>query len=49
MISLERQVRIAAGSLTVLGVLLGAFVQPWFLLVSALTGAGLLWAGVTDS
>jgi rhodanese-related sulfurtransferase len=48
-IPLERQVRIAVGSLTVLGVLLGAFVQPWFVLVSALAGAGLVWAGVTDT
>ncbi len=47
-ISLERQVRIAAGSLVLLGVLAGAFIQPAFLILSGFVGAGLIFAGVTD-
>lgn len=48
-ISLERQVRIAAGSLVLLGVLLGWLVHPVFLGLSAFIGAGLIFAGVTDT
>ena len=48
-ISLERQVRIAAGSLVLLGVLLGWLVHPAFLGLSAFVGAGLLFAGITDT
>lgn len=48
-ISLERQVRIAAGSLVVIGAALGAFVHPYFIGLSAFVGAGLVFAGVTDS
>jgi rhodanese-related sulfurtransferase len=47
--SLERQVRIAAGSLVVLGTALGAFVHPAFLGLAAFVGAGLIFAGVTDT
>ena len=47
-ISLERQVRIAAGSLVLVGVLLGWFVQQWFFGLSAFVGAGLVFAGVTN-
>lgn len=47
-ISLERQVRIAAGSLVVLGVLLGLW-NPWFLILAGFVGAGLVFAGVTDT
>jgi len=47
-ISLERQVRIAAGSLVLIGVLLGCFVHPWFIGLSAFVGAGLVFAGITD-
>ncbi len=48
-ISLERQVRIAAGSLVFLGTLLGAFIHPAFLGLPAFVGAGLVFAGVTDT
>jgi rhodanese-related sulfurtransferase len=48
-ISLERQVRIAAGSLVLLGVLLGWLVHPAFLGLSAFVGAGLVFAGITDT
>lgn len=48
-ISLERQVRIAAGFLVVLGVALGAAVSPYLYGVSAFVGAGLMFAGITDT
>lgn len=47
-ISIERQVRIGAGSLVLAGVVLGVFVNPLFLGLSAFVGAGLVFAGVTD-
>jgi rhodanese-related sulfurtransferase len=47
-ISLERQVRIAAGSLVLIGVLLAWFVHPAFVGLSAFVGAGLVFAGITD-
>lgn len=47
-ISLERQVRIAAGSLVLFGVLLGWLVHPAFFALSGFVGAGLVFAGVTD-
>jgi rhodanese-related sulfurtransferase len=49
MISLERQVRIAAGSLVLLGAVLGWLVHPAFIGLSAFVGAGLIFAGVTDT
>jgi rhodanese-related sulfurtransferase len=48
-ISLERQVRIAAGSLVLLGAALSWFVHPAFLGLSAFVGAGLVFAGITDT
>ena len=48
-ISLERQVRIAAGALVLVGTALGGFVHPYFLGVSAFVGAGLMFAGLTDT
>lgn len=48
-ISLQRQVQIVAGSLILLGTLLGAFVSPWWLLLSGFVGAGLTFAGLTDT
>jgi rhodanese-related sulfurtransferase len=47
--SLERQVRIAAGTLVLVGTGLGAFVHPAFLGLSGFVGAGLVFAGVTDT
>ena len=47
-ISLERQVRIAAGSLVLAGVLLGWKVHPGFFGLSAFVGTGLVFAGITD-
>jgi rhodanese-related sulfurtransferase len=48
-ISLERQVRIAAGSLVLLGAVLGWWVNPAFIGLSAFVGAGLIFAGITDT
>jgi rhodanese-related sulfurtransferase len=48
-ISLERQVRIAAGLLVLLGALLGWLAHPAFVGLSAFVGAGLIFAGVTDT
>lgn len=47
-ISLERQVRIAAGLLVLAGVTLGLWVHPGFFGLSAFVGAGLTFAGITD-
>lgn len=47
-ISLERQVRIAAGLLVLFGLCLGTWVHPAFYGLSAFVGAGLVFAGITD-
>jgi rhodanese-related sulfurtransferase len=47
-ISLARQVRVGAGSLVLLGVLLGWLIHPAFFALSALAGGGLVFAGITD-
>jgi rhodanese-related sulfurtransferase len=48
-ISLERQVRIAAGTLALSGALLALVATPWFAIVPALVGGGLVFSGVTDT
>lgn len=48
-ISLERQVRIAAGALAATGGLLAVLVNPLFGLLPAFIGSGLVFAGVTDT
>ncbi|MEX1199525.1 MAG: rhodanese-like domain-containing protein [Methylophaga sp.] len=48
-ISLERQVRIAAGALIILGIILGFIVHVSFFGLSAFVGAGLMFSGITDS
>ena len=48
-ISLERQVRIAAGSLVLIGAVLAWLVHPAFIGLSAFVGAGLIFAGITDT
>lgn len=48
-VSLERQVRIAAGTLVFLGTLLGWLVHPAFFGIPAFVGAGLVFAGITDT
>lgn len=47
--SLERQVRIAAGFLVLVGAILGLVVHPAFVGLSAFVGAGLMFAGITDT
>lgn len=46
-LEIMRQVQIAAGSLVLLGVLLGFMVSPAFFGLSAFVGAGLTFAGVS--
>lgn len=48
-ISLERQVRIVAGFLVLLGVILGFQVNSGFFGLSGFVGAGLMFAGITDT
>jgi rhodanese-related sulfurtransferase len=48
-ISLERQVRIAAGALVLAGVTLGWFVHTAFVGLAAFVGAGLVFSGITDT
>ncbi len=47
-ISLERQVRIVAGLLVLLGAVLGVWVHPYWSFLSMFVGAGLTFAGVTN-
>lgn len=48
-ISLERQVRMAAGALAAVGGVLALVVHPLFATVPAIIGSGLVFAGITDS
>ena len=47
--SLERQVRVAAGSMIVISALFGLALSPWFFSWTVFVGAGLVFAGVTDT
>jgi rhodanese-related sulfurtransferase len=47
-VSLERQVRIAAGLLVLLGLIIGWLVHPVGFGLTAFVGGGLVFAGVTD-
>jgi hypothetical protein len=47
--SLERQVRIAAGLMILVGTGLGFFVHPYWLGIAGFVGAGLIFAGITDT
>ncbi len=46
-LEIMRQVQIAAGSLTLIGIALGFFVAPGFFAISAFVGAGLTFAGIS--
>ncbi len=48
-VSLERQVRIAAGLLVCLGALLSWLIHPAFIALSAFVGAGLICSGITNT
>lgn len=47
--NIERQVRLAAGSLVVAGVLAGYFLHPAGFALSGFVGAGLIYAAITDN
>ena len=47
--SLERQVRIAAGALVFIGAALSYFVNPAWIALPAFVGGGLVFAGITDT
>jgi len=49
LLSLSRQGQIAAGSLVLLGTLLGVIASPWFLLLNGVVGVGLVHAGVSGT
>lgn len=46
--SIERQVRIIAGALVLIGILLGSTLNSLFYGLSAFVGGGLIFAGITD-
>ena len=48
-ISLERQVRIAAGTLAAAGGILALTVSPWLAVIPTFIGSGLVFAGITDT
>ena len=48
-IGIDRQVRITAGTRLFLGTLLGVFVNRYFLIIPGFVGAGLVFAGITDT
>ncbi len=48
-ISLERQVRIVAGTLALTGAVLSLTAHPYFAGIPAFVGAGLVFAGLTDT
>lgn len=47
-LSLERQVRVAAGLLVLLGAALALLVHPYFSVIPLFVGGGLVFAGLTD-
>jgi hypothetical protein len=46
-IELQRQVMIAAGTIVLLGLMLADLVSPWFILLTAFVGCGMVFAGVS--
>jgi rhodanese-related sulfurtransferase len=48
-VSLERQVRMVAGAMVAVSAVLALLVNPWFALVPAFVGSGLLFSGATDT
>ncbi|WP_220812858.1 rhodanese-like domain-containing protein [Pseudomonas paralcaligenes] len=48
-LELQRQVQIAAGSLVLLGVILGTWLHPGWYLLSGFVGAGLTFAGLSGT
>lgn len=48
-LALMRQVQVVAGSLTLLGSILGTTLSPWFLLLSGAVGAGQIFSGLSGT
>ncbi len=48
-ISIMRQVQIVTGSLVLFGTVLGVWISPGFLFLSGFVGAGLLFAGISNT
>jgi sulfur dioxygenase len=48
-LAVDRQVQLIAGSMVLTGVVLGTFLNPWFLALAAFFGAGLTFAGATGT
>lgn len=48
-LSIERQIQLIVGSGVLTGVLLGAFVNQWFLIIPGFFGAGLTFAGLSGT
>ncbi|MDG2344819.1 MAG: DUF2892 domain-containing protein, partial [Opitutae bacterium] len=46
---IERQVRIAAGLLVLCGTLAGTYIHSGFLFIPGFVGAGLTFAGISDT
>ncbi len=46
-LELSRQVQIVAGGLVLAGTVAGAWLSPWFLLLSGFVGSGLMFAGLS--
>lgn len=46
-LSINRQVRVTAGALVVVGIVLAYVASPWFVLISLVVGLGLMNAGIT--
>lgn len=47
--SIDRQVRITAGSLVLMGLILGFLLNPVYFALSGFIGAGLIFAGITNT
>ena len=48
-ISIQRQIQIMVGSAVLLGIGLGLTISPYFYLISAFFGGGLLFAGLSNT
>ncbi len=49
MLAIERQIQLVVGVGVLTGVLLGVFVNPWFLIIPGFFGAGLTFAGLSGT
>lgn len=48
-LSIERQIQVIVGSGVLTGILLGVFVNPWFLIIPGFFGVGLTFAGLSGT